>query len=471
MEEVMPNQAEFYDEQAFAFNASKEYKKALNYYMKSLEIKEQIFGAEHEEIVIACRNIAVIYENLLQYSTALSFYERALQISHTLDLEDNQEIYILYSYIGNLYGELGEYDKSSEFLEEALARSIEDLGEHFETAKIYSYMADLYKNTKEYERALEMEESALWIYRDVLGDDDECTTECYQSLYRIYLYLKRWDKVDEITEKLLDIGIEYFGENSCEVFSLLNNLANSCFIAKEYTRALEIFHKILETEDVSPQNLMEVYNSMGRIYQELKDTQRTFRYFMKAYEMVENIQTENAAAICNNIATYFCDNKHYREALKLHEKCIEIREKIHGRNHPLTAHSFNNIAFTYSKMRNYQTAFKFYHIALRIRLDTLGELHDDTFVSLRNLAYTYGEAKQYEIALEFYQKILQISQKKHGKNHIETANALFNIGITNYNLKNHIGAVEYYEKALMLAKKLKDADLENKIIYYMTHFA
>ncbi len=466
MEENTLSQAEFYDTQAFACNASKEYKEALNYYIKSLKIKQEIFGAEHQEVAIACSNIAVIYENLLQYGAALNFYERALQICHAACLEDRTEIYRLYSYIGNLYGRLGDYNKSYEFLEKALTQSEEDLGEHVETAKIYSYMASLYKNTKEYESALSTEEKALWIYEEVLGDEHHYTLGSYQSLFRIYLYLKNRDKADEMAEKLLVTHISCFGENSREVFECLYDIANSCFMAKEYTRALETFHKILSLKDVSAPKLMEIYNAMGRIYQELNDSIHTFEYFMKAAELAEEARTAEAATICNNIATYFCDHEHYKEAILLHKKALKVREEVHGKIHPTTAHSLNNLAFACSKLRDYETTLKLYRKTLEIRLATLGDLHDDTIISVRNIAYTYSEVKQYDAALEFYEKILELQIKKHGAEHSETAHAMLNVGIINYNLKNYQVAMQYYEQALMLAKKLQNPQLANEILHF-----
>ncbi|MFI3250089.1 MAG: tetratricopeptide repeat protein [Eubacteriales bacterium] len=460
-------QAEYYDEQAFACNGSRKFKEALEYYQKSLKIKEEIHGSDHEEISVACRNIAVICENMLQYDMALSYYGKALEILEELDLEDSREGNKLLSYMGNLYGILGEHGKSLEFLEKALTQSIEELGDHLETAQIYSFLSSLYVNMQEFQLAYEMEQEARTIFEEVLGLEDERTQRSDQHLFFVLLNLNQWEDAQEIYQKTLDSTIECFGDKSIQVFDCMKNFADDCYNANQYTKALDIYHKIVELESDNVDKMLNIYNRMGQIYQKSQDSRQTYEYYMKAYERLGDIKTEQGATICNNIATYLCDHAHYNEAIACHKKVLEIRHNLYGEFHPATAQSYNNLAFVYSQMKDYATTHKLYAKTLEIRMDTLGELHDDTIVTLSNIAYTYNEMKEYRMALKFYEEIWGSHVEKYGETHRKSANSLFNVGITYYNLRDFSKAMHCYTQALELARKLKDTQLEQEILQYI----
>jgi tetratricopeptide (TPR) repeat protein len=57
-----------------------EYSKALSYYEKALEIKQQSLPPNHPDLAISYNNIGTMYMNMRNYSKAGSFYQRAMEI-------------------------------------------------------------------------------------------------------------------------------------------------------------------------------------------------------------------------------------------------------------------------------------------------------------------------------------------------------------------------------------------------------
>ncbi len=58
----------------------KEYAKALNYYQKSLIIKQQSLPPNHPDLANIYNNIASVHCELGDYPKALEFYQNSLEI-------------------------------------------------------------------------------------------------------------------------------------------------------------------------------------------------------------------------------------------------------------------------------------------------------------------------------------------------------------------------------------------------------
>jgi tetratricopeptide (TPR) repeat protein len=83
----------------------------------------------------------------------------------------------------------------------------------------------------------------------------------------------------------------------------------------------------------------------------------------------------------NNLAELYTEQRKYEEAEPLHEKALEIREKIFGLNNPDIATSYNNLAKLYEKQRKYKKAEQLYKKALGILEKVLGTNHPKTKIT------------------------------------------------------------------------------------------
>jgi tetratricopeptide (TPR) repeat protein len=65
----------------------------------------------------------------------------------------------------------------------------------------------------------------------------------------------------------------------------------------------------------------------------------------------------------------------YSEALSMHEKAIDIRQRTLPPNHPYLATSYDNTGKVYEKMGEYSKALSFYERAVDIGEFSLPESH------------------------------------------------------------------------------------------------
>jgi tetratricopeptide (TPR) repeat protein len=203
--------------------------------------------------------------------------------------------------------------------------------------------------------------------------------------------------------------------------------------------------QILEFEECH--NIIQIKDMLAR-YKELEE-----RYLDLSLENTPDNQLLSSAISLNNIATLYKDCADYKNALRLFERIIAIREKALGKEHPDAAATYNNIAEVYDNQGEYDKALEWHEKALAIREKALGKEHPDTATTYNNIALVCDNQGEYNKALEWHEKALAISEKALGKEHPSTATTYNNIAGVYNDQGEYEKALEWYEKALAIREK------------------
>ncbi|CAF0890568.1 unnamed protein product [Adineta ricciae] len=146
-----------------------DYKMAIEYYEKALEIREKSLPSNHPSLATSYNNIGLVYDNMGEYSKALSFYEKALEIKEKSLPSNHPSLATSYSNIGGVYVNMEEYSKALSFYEKDLAICEKTLpSNHPDLATSYNNIGTVYYNTKDYSKALTYFERALDIRQRAL---------------------------------------------------------------------------------------------------------------------------------------------------------------------------------------------------------------------------------------------------------------------------------------------------------------
>lgn len=97
-----------------------DYKSAIDYYEKGLQIRQETVREDHPSLAISYNNIDLVYNNIGECSKALSFHEKALQIRQKSLRSDDLSLATSYNNVGSVYDRIGEYSKALSFHEKAL---------------------------------------------------------------------------------------------------------------------------------------------------------------------------------------------------------------------------------------------------------------------------------------------------------------------------------------------------------------
>ena len=96
-------------------------------------------------------------------------------------------------------------------------------------------------------------------------------------------------------------------------------------------------------------------------------------------------------------------------------------EKMLGKNHPSTLTSMDSLASVLDNQGEYKEAKKMHQQALALKETVLGKKHPDTLMSIFCLAYLLHQKKQNKNAEVFYHQAYTEYRKTLGEKHPTTA--------------------------------------------------
>jgi tetratricopeptide (TPR) repeat protein len=140
----------------------------------------------------------------------------------------------------------------------------------------------------------------------------------------------------------------------------------------------------------------------------------------------------------------------YAEAQSRLEKCLAIRRRLLGEEHPHTAGAYSNLAATLSDQGKFDQAATFYEKALQTLSKTLGREHPETATGHSNLALNLRALGKYAEAKQHLEKALEIHRRALGENDPTTANSYNNLAFVLDAKGNYTEAQPLYEKALSI---------------------
>jgi tetratricopeptide (TPR) repeat protein len=125
----------------------REYKEAIIFYEKSLQIRKKLLPPDHPDLAKCYNNIGNVYGKIGERQKALSFYEKALQIKQQSLPSNDISLAASYCNIGSLYGEMRDYAKALPYFEKDLEISKKSLSSNDpDLATSYSNLAVAYEN-------------------------------------------------------------------------------------------------------------------------------------------------------------------------------------------------------------------------------------------------------------------------------------------------------------------------------------
>ncbi|MFN0048687.1 MAG: CHAT domain-containing protein [Cytophagales bacterium] len=177
---------------------------ALEFQMKALNIRKQIFGEKHIKTAAIYNNIGLSYSRT-EPEKALEYYQKALFI-----------------YL-NIYKD----------------------GKQPALAIAYSNVGFIYNGKKEYNQALNSFEKALAIWTAIYSTNHPSVAFTYSNIGQIFIGRNSYAKAQTNLQMALDIYIKYFGEKYPDVASTYNQLGNLYEKQGKYKQALTYFHKAI----------------------------------------------------------------------------------------------------------------------------------------------------------------------------------------------------------------------------------
>jgi tetratricopeptide (TPR) repeat protein len=184
----------------YVYERLEKYDKALEYYQRSLKIKEKKYGKYHKDITITQNNIASVYDKKKEYKKAIEYYKKVIEGYNELLEADHAYKVITYEDIALDYGRLKEYDHALEYYLKAV-----DIKEkilpitHPKLFETYKNIAVLSEILHKKELALKYYTKILPLYKARFGDDNQ--TEAIKKKIELFSTKKKSASPDKNSTK------------------------------------------------------------------------------------------------------------------------------------------------------------------------------------------------------------------------------------------------------------------------------
>ncbi|CAF4944605.1 unnamed protein product [Rotaria sp. Silwood1] len=412
-----------------------QYNEAIEFYQKSLDIKEKTLPPNHPDWAQSYNNIGLVYYNMGEYSKALSSYERALEIWKIALPPNHPDLAISYSNIGLVYDKMGQYSKALSSYEQSLEiRKIALPPNHPDLAASYNNIGLVYDNMGEYSKALSSHERSLEIRKIALPPNHSDLAASYNNIGMVYNNMGEYSKALSSHERSLEIRKIALPPNHPDFAQSYNNTGWVYYNMGEYSKALSSYERSLEIRKIAlPPNhpdLAYSYNNIGLVYYNMGEYSKALSSHERSLEIRKIALPPNhsdLAASYLNIGLVYNNMGEYSTALSSYERSLEIQKIALPPNHPDLAASYNNIGMVYKSMGEYSKALSSYERSLEIRKIALPPNHPDWAQSYNNIGNVYQNMGEYSKALSYCEKAQEIFQKSLPPNHPHIAQSKRNI--------------------------------------------
>lgn len=318
----MTAQALGYHTQGGTWHVRGHYTKALDCYIQSLEIQEEI--GNQKEVAACLNNIGLIYVIQGNYPKALDYYNKGLKIERQIG--NQKGVAITLNNIGIIYNDQGDYPKAIDFYTQSL-KIEQQFGDQKGEAICLNNIGIIYHNQGDYAKALEYHTRSLKI-KEQIGDQMGIAP----SLHNIGLvYHKQHDYAKALNYYTQSLEIkEHFGDEKGIALSL-NSIGEIYLLQGDYKTAMGYYLQSLNiSEEIQDKRgTANTLNNIGEISNKQGDHIQAISWCEIALETSTeiNILTEQRDACVCLFDAYKAQGNH-EKALEFHEKIVSLEDSL-----------------------------------------------------------------------------------------------------------------------------------------------
>ncbi|KAF2647204.1 TPR-like protein [Lophiostoma macrostomum CBS 122681] len=215
-------------------------------------------------------------------------------------------------------------------------------------------------------------------------------------------------------------------------------------------------HVVDVPEVYDTEGRMSLLDRIGRCEQTLgryRDAELAHQRLLEQREEVLGKEHPDTLRSMNNVAGALQNQGKYTEAEKMHQGTLVMRGMVLGTEHPHTLASMSNLAGALSSQGKYAEAEKMHRKTLVMREKVLGKEHPHTLASMSNLAWALRRQGKYAEVEKMDRKILALKEKVSGKEHLHTLMSM-NVARVLSNQGKYVEAEKMHRKTLAMREEM-----------------
>ena len=210
--------------------------------------------------------------------------------------------------------------------------------------------------------------------------------------------------------------------------------------------------------------LADLLNVSGTLAWEMGVVDTAWPLYEEAFQIrrrvLGEIHTLTAQSL-QNLAILHSRTGALAQAKAYYEQALSVYEQLDPPDEKFIALTTNNLGMLLRRMSRLSEAEAQYRRALAIREKIYPPNHPDTAMSLNSLGYLAGLRGDYEAALHFHERALQMRQAIFGRIHMTTALSLMNLGFIQSKMGAYAPAEAHLQEALSIRQQQLPADHPN----------
>lgn len=221
--------------------------------------------------------------------------------------------------------------------------------------------------------------------------------------------------------------------------------------------------------------LADLLNILGTLVWEMGANNEAWPYYEEALQIRQRVLGEIhtlTARSLQNLAILHSRTGSFDKAKMYFEQTLSIYEQIDPLDEKSIALTTNNFGLLLERMNRLADAETQCRQALAIREKNYPPNHPNIAISLNSLGYLAVRRGDYETALSFHERTLQMRQAALGQVHVKTAGSLMNLGIVQGKLGDYATAKAYLEEALAIRQQflpVDDPHIGQSLLYLGQH--
>ena len=456
--------ATFYNNIGAVYAHQGRFQKALELYVKALEIRQQ--GCDSTDLAASYNNIGGVYADMGNFALAIENYTKGLSLWKSVLGNIHPYVATSYNNLGVAYDKQGLYNEALDCYSKAFGIMKDNPNLRLSSfADLHNNIGQVFYNIGNYKNALIYHAKATEFFLKLYGEMHPNVATSYNNIGLVYEKVGNYEKALQFYGTALNIRKAVLGEEHLDIALSYGNIGNTLSSLSSYNDAELYFTKALELQlriqGEKHQDIATLYDNIGLLKYREGRMEEALTYYKKALEIQTDVfDKENAdiAVTFNNMGAVYDSQGNYDLAIKEYSKSLAIKQNVLNGNHPDVADVYNNLGHTYHNKGDYQNARKNYDKAIGIYKRNYGEEHADVAHVLVNLGKLCNDKHDNDSALYYYNCALTVFEKIYGKDNISTATCYNNIGAVYADMKELSEALEFYEKGLNLRLKLLKPD-------------
>jgi tetratricopeptide (TPR) repeat protein len=304
------------------------------------------------------------------------------------------------------------------------------------------------------------------------------------NLSNIYLQQKKYDQVEQLLTRTLQLREQSLGKEHLETAQTLHNLGMVNRATGKYAQAAEFFRRSLaireRSKDVPPMALRWTFANLALVYDDLKDREQSGAFARRALDpngtgLIATEQTQITSFLSKltsdrekefraryaALGKIYGERK-YREVLRAAPQFIEEARQAVGEDNFLYGAALMGVGDTVFALGDYRSALDYYKKAVAVDKGHLS-VQANAIARSRKLGWASSKLGDYAASEGYYRQALQVEEGRAGKESADAGSILEDIAGTLVNQRRYDEATVLYLKAQSILSHAKGAEASETI--------